>query len=396
MPRADRPRYRLERNAQNQVIYKPGHVDKHWVATINNAKQSMFENMTTFLEHKFTRENQPTWVLAGVEHGPLRSDDWVTPEDYNSEANIEFRRERNIQTPHLQVAFQLKIGCAWSKVRECCEQYFGQPIWCAPAQGGLEEQREYCGKEGITVEAGEAEEFEPAAPKKQGKRKDMEEIKQAIEEGMDMDTIKDLYFGTFAVHERYFLNYKSTLLERAVKKSLLTDFEQISWKPWQKKVLEIATGPVQNRKVHVIVDKRGNSGKSFLSNYLHLKHGFLILNPAGKRDMAYILTQTLASGSPVPGVVVDIARSIVGSGMNEHLPNTAMASVFNFVECLHDGRITNTKYESKTIWFNQPHVFIFTNHEMEIRSEYTLSADRWNVMKLNAGVLVQHTAAAWD
>ena len=108
------------------------------------------------------------------------------------------------------------------------------------------------------------------------------------------------------------------------------------------------------------------------------------------------MTQTLDSGIPVKGVIVDIARSIVGSGINEHLPNTAMMSVFNFIEACHDQRITSTKYEAKTVWFPQPHCFIFTNHEVEIRSEYTLSADRWNVMNLRAGVLMQHTGAAWD
>ncbi len=127
-----------------------------------------------------------------------------------------------------------------------------------------------------------------------------------------------------------------------------------------------------------------------------MKLGFLIVNPVSRKDLAYILTQTLDSGIPVKGVVVDIARSVVGSGVNEHLPNTAMASVFNFIEACHDGVITSTKYEAKTVWFEQPHVFIFTNHDMEIRSEYTLSADRWNVMNLRAGVLMQHTGAAWD
>jgi hypothetical protein len=95
-------------------------------------------------------------------------------------------------------------------------------------------------------------------------------------------------------------------------------------------------------------------------------------------------------------VVIDIARSVVGSGMNEHLPNTAMAAVYNFVEALHDGRITNTKYESQTVFFKQPHVMIFTNHEIEIRSDFTLSRDRWNVMKLTSGILLQQTNSRWD
>lgn len=321
----------------------------------------------------------------------------MTPEDYNTEEAREARSRDGVKTPHLQIAFQTTPAVEWKTVVARLPQLFGvEAVTTFPCMGGLEDQRNYCSKEGDYMEIGEARTFERARKPEAGKRKDLDDIKEELIAGTSLNDLREKYFGTFAVHENFLRKYSGYLKELNVKKQKLTELEAITWRPWQKTILDIAEGPVQNRKVHIVVDKNGNSGKSFLSNYLALKHDFLLLNPVSKKDMAYILCQTLDSGKDVSGVIIDIARSIVGSGIQEHLPNTAMMSVFNFVEALHDGRITSTKYESKTCWFNQPHVFIFTNHEVEIRSEYTLSADRWNVMNLRAGVLVQHTGGNWD
>lgn len=380
--------------------FRPSHRQAEWCATFNNAKTTDLATCESLLHRRLTRKTQISWILAGVEHGPLRDAEWVTPEDYNSEEARAARLASGSKTPHLQMAFQLTKPTTWSTVVEALAHFFNVErgtIQCFPCMGNLEDQKNYCSKEGQTMELGEPREFERAKRPEPGKRNDLEDIKRKLIDGTStFDEIRDEHFGTFAVHENFLRRYNGVLTQQKVKSQKLTELDAITWRPWQKTILEIAEGPVQNRKVHIVVDKNGNSGKSFLSNYLALKHGFLLLNPVSKKDLAYILATTLDSGIAVKGVIVDIARSIVGSGINEHLPNTAMMSVFNFIEACHDGRITSTKYESKTVWFPQPHCFIFTNHEVEIRSEYTLSADRWNVMNLRAGVLMQHTGAAWD
>jgi len=176
---------------------------------------------------------------------------------------------------------------------------------------------------------------------------------------------------------------------------LINEFGAITWRPWQQAVLQIADGPVQNRKVHVVVDQTGNTGKSFLAKYLMITKGALTMDAVSKRDMAYIFLQRIDSGHSVPIVCIDIARSIVGSGLQEHLPNTALTAVWNFVESLHNGSIVNTKYESKIRVFDQPHVFLFTNHPIDV-NEYTLSRDRWHIMNLNAGVLQDYNPHRWD
>ncbi len=372
-----------------------------FIATINNATEDDYLKLSILEQSEPLKVGQRAklqGLVAGVEHGPLRASGYVAPDNYNTAEAKADRESRKEQTPHLQVYCQTTLKVKPSSMREALGKYLGREVgYLVAANGSLEENETYVSKEDSSpIRYGRIEDFETAIQKRKGERMDLRLVKEDIDAGMEWDELRDKHFGAFASHEQFFKKYKGALLEKQIKTDMSTAFDQVVWKPWQKSLIDIASGPVQNRKVHVVVDKNGNSGKSYLSNYFAVKMGFLILNPVSRRDLGFILTSTLNSGISVPGVVIDIARSVVGSGLNEHLPNTAMASIWNFVEALHDGRITNTKYESQTLFFKQPHVMIFTNHDVEIRSEFTLSADRWNVMKLSGGILLQHCPGNWD
>lgn len=375
---------------------------KYFIATINNASEDDREALLGLREAdrlpRVGQRAQVTGLVAGVEHGPLRPQGYVAPEDYNTDAARELRVQAGHKTPHFQIYLATTLNVRPSAVRAALEASLGRTVgFLAAANGSLQDQEDYVTKEDSDpIRIGHIEDFERAKRKKQGERTDLLAVKADLDQGMGWEECRAKHFGAFAAHEQFFRRYRGALIESETKKEILASYDQVSWKPWQQTLIDIASAPVQNRKVHVVVDPNGNSGKSYLANYLAVKMDFLIVNPSSRRDLGYILTSALNSGTHVPGVVIDIARSVVGSGINEHLPNTAMASIWNFVEALHDGRITNTKYESQTVFFKQPHVMIFTNHEIEIRSEYTLSRDRWNVMKLTSGILLQQTPGRWD
>lgn len=372
-----------------------------FIATINNATEDDYLKLSVLEQCEPLKVGQRAklcGLVAGVEHGPLRQSGYVAPSNYNTAEAKADRESRGEQTPHLQVYCQTTLKVKPSSMRAALGSYLGREVgYLVAANGSLEENETYVSKEDSSpIRYGHIEDFESAVKKRKGERMDLKLVKEDIDQGMEWEELKNKHFGAFAVHEAFFKRYKGGLIENETKKTIQSSYEQVVWKNWQQSVIDIASGPVQNRKVHVVVDKNGNSGKSYLANYLAVKMNFLILNPVSRRDLGYILTSTLNSGVDVPGVIIDIARSVVGSGLNEHLPNTAMASIWNFVEALHDGRITNTKYESQTLFFKQPHVMIFTNHDVEIRSEFTLSRDRWNVMKLSGGILLQHCPGNWD
>lgn len=352
---------------------------------------------------KINRKVEVTWLATGVEHGPLRQNDWITPDDYNTPLQQEARLANGELTPHLQMAFQTSKETTWQEVLKIQSlfQTAQSSIHVEPCQGGLSDQREYCQKEkdtqhGSYFEAGTAKEFEPARRGHQGKRSDLEDIQKEIHEGADIDVLREKYFGSFASHEGFLQRYAGLWKDQQWKSELKTNYENVKWRPWQKTILDLAAGPPLRRKLTVVVDPAGAGGKSYLADYLSLHMGFLLLNPVSKRDMAFILCQALSSGKAVPGVVIDVPRSVVGTGASESSfgLNSSLASLYCFSEGLLDGRITSTKYESVTRWFKPPHVFLFTNHPVEICSEFSLSKDRWNVFDLKGTVLVNKHV--WD
>lgn len=365
-----------------------------WCATFNNATVDDIAVIEAGLP-RVNRKVTVRWMVVGVEHGPLHPSGWSQEPSETCMDGDQHGPERRGQTPHLQIALQTDRVTTWDSMAKWAKDYLSTPGHVEPANGSLDDQRRYCTKELALGEYGDAEPFDAARAPAPGKRNDLDAVKQMILEGKPWSEIVDAHFGTVAAHERFLLSYRGEVLERSVRERLINDFDAITWRPWQQAVLQIANGPVQNRKVHVIVDQSGNTGKSFLAKYLMISKGALTMDAVSKRDMAYIFLQRIDSGHSVPIVCIDIARSIVGSGLQEHLPNTAMTAVWNFVESLHNGSIVNTKYESKIRVFDQPHVFLFTNHPIDV-NEYTLSRDRWHIMNLNAGVLQDYNPHRWD
>ena len=364
-----------------------------WCATFNNATVDDIPIIEAGLP-RINRKVKARWMVCGIEHGPLHPSGWSGQPSVPGADSDDVTQTRG-QTPHLQLALQTDRVTTWAAMGEWAKDYLGTPGHVEPANGSLEDQRRYCTKELTLGEYGDAVPFDAARAPRPGKRNDLDAVKQMINEGKEWSEIVDAHFGTVAAHEKFLLAYRGEVLERQVRAKLTDEFNAITWRPWQQTVLQIADGPVQNRKVHVIVDQTGNTGKSFLAKYLMISKGALTMDAVSKRDMAYIFLQRIDSGHSVPIVCIDIARSIVGSGLQEHLPNTALTAVWNFVESLHNGSIVNTKYESKVRVFDQPHVFMFTNHQIDV-NEYTLSRDRWHIMNLNAGVLQDYNPHRWD
>jgi hypothetical protein len=52
---------------------------------------------------------------------------------------------------------------------------------------------------------------------------------------------------------------------------------------------------------------------------------------------------------------------------------------YSSIECIKNGMITNTKYETGFKVFNPPHVVVFSNFPPD---EEKLSADRWNIKEI--------------
>ncbi len=70
-------------------------------------------------------------------------------------------------------------------------------------------------------------------------------------------------------------------------------------------------------------------------------------------------------------VIIDLARTQAES----------VNYFYQFIESLKNGVLFSPKYESGQKIFKPPHVFVFANYEPD---QTKLSADRWNIVQLDA------------
>lgn len=135
---------------------------------------------------------------------------------------------------------------------------------------------------------------------------------------------------------------------------------------------EIMTNEPNDRTVTWIVDRVGGAGKTQFVKYMLLKHinkVFLVRGSKASDVYNQIINQDL---NDVRAIFIDVPRESAG--------------VINMqaIECIKDGMIVNTKYETGMKIFNSPHVIVFSNNPPNIK---TLSFDRWDIRKYKDGEL---------
>jgi DNA-directed RNA polymerase subunit N (RpoN/RPB10) len=135
---------------------------------------------------------------------------------------------------------------------------------------------------------------------------------------------------------------------------------------WQKELEDIVINTMpDDRTVYWRWEPVGNTGKSAFCKYMHVKYGALVIRGGGCRDISNMILNT--DMEQCRCVIIDIPRA---NGNNVS---------FKAIECIKDGFITNTKYETGIKAFNPPHLFIFSNFEPVCDD---LSMDRWDIKRI--------------
>lgn len=218
---------------------------------------------------------------------------------------------------------------------------------------------QYCKKDGDFEEFGTRPE---ESRKGQGKRSDIEEVRDRINAGeRDPKRLRQEFPGVCAKYPRFV----SQLL-----------IDQISAPPvpcyplrgWQQELFELLKTNPNDREIIFIVDFEGNGGKTwFIKYYRQLTEKSINILPGKKADMCYAFIQLVDSLTRV--VFIDAPRSKQGEFIQ-----------YDFLEDLKNGSIFNTKYESQMINFPVPHVVVMMNEEPDMKK---LSADRYNIIHIN-------------
>lgn len=130
---------------------------------------------------------------------------------------------------------------------------------------------------------------------------------------------------------------------------------------YQLDILSIITKEPDDRKIYWYWEPNGNTGKSSFTKYLCAKHNAVPIE-GKKNDILYCASQYESDI-----YIFDFERS-----MEEYISYSAMEKIKN-------GCYMCSKYESKPIIRNSPHIICFANFE----PDYTkLSIDRWIVERI--------------
>lgn len=137
-------------------------------------------------------------------------------------------------------------------------------------------------------------------------------------------------------------------------------YKDATLRPWQQELMTYIEGDVDNRKVKWYVDTVGNTGKSWIADYIRTNKNGIKFENGKSADIAYIYRNE-------PIVMFDLSRS------QEQFFN------YSIIENFKNGYLYSPKYESCIKNFTKPHVIVFSNFDPD-RSK--LSADRWDVVRL--------------
>jgi len=273
------------------------------------------------------------------------------------------------QRQHLQGYLQMKSKPKYDRIKTAFGVAVdGQSIKFTIANGSDQENYNYCSKDGDFWEAGVRETIAGA---KKGQRTDVEEVKKAIDDGKSYNQICNENFKT-ASRMHNFIKERVQARDTELQLSSLKErFASSVLKPWQQALMDVCEEPACPRKIHWLWENRGNVGKSWMATYLGALHGATILTAGKKVDLTYIYAQ-----KPSGIVVFDLSRT---NEATETERKHYLDGIYSLAEDLKNGRLVSTKYESKTVFFEPPHVIFMANFE----PDYTKwSADRYNVVAL--------------
>lgn len=145
-------------------------------------------------------------------------------------------------------------------------------------------------------------------------------------------------------------------------------------RPWQSDIMQLISEKPDYRSIYWYWDSIGNTGKSAFTKYLCATKDALCVS--GKsNDCKYAIVKYKEQKKKYPNIIIfDIPRTNI-----DYLNYEAIESIKN--GCFFSG-----KYECAQVIMNCPHVIIFANSPPQ---EYKLSADRWNIIKIDSDLLDQ-------
>jgi hypothetical protein len=206
---------------------------------------------------------------------------------------------------------------------------------------------------------------------RKGHRSDLETLRAAIDRGETYDEICETHFEAAAKYGKFIKERVNAKQQGRLLDGLKEQYSSAVLRDWQSELLRVVEGPVHSREIHWIWEAQGGMGKSWMASYLAAMKGAMVLTPGKKADLAYIFSQ-----DPKEIVIFDLSRV---TAPEDGVGKSPLDVLYSLGEDLKNGRIVNTKYESRTVFFKVPHVIFFANFEPDMTK---WSSDRYVVKGL--------------
>lgn len=124
------------------------------------------------------------------------------------------------------------------------------------------------------------------------------------------------------------------------------------------------------RFINWYYDPIGNTGKSLLCKHLANNNDWSFVTASVNiKDIANLIMNEINGGWKCLGIIFDLPRTVQDKDY-----------LYTGLECLSNGNLTNTKYNSCRVTFNSPHIIVFANF---LPNYAMMSHDRWKIRKLN-------------
>jgi len=143
--------------------------------------------------------------------------------------------------------------------------------------------------------------------------------------------------------------------------------------PWQQEVKDLCSREPDNRTVNVVIDEKGNVGKSAFCKHMAWHSDALVLGWGKTGDLLNLVSKNQNKDV----YIFDLSRSKPQDWAKDDIP-AAMEGIKN-------GMFMNTKYETCQVLMKVPHVWVFTNARPNISS---MSVDRWKLWSISESRLV--------
>lgn len=329
------PQFRIQIMAKYQRSGRPKANPikaKYWCFTINNWTQEEWDHAASHAEAENTKVS---YLVMGKEGKP----------------DPKLKKQA---TPHIQGYVELKNSYRMSWLKD---NIIGKRAHVEKRMGTAEEAADYCKKEGDFQEWGNISLGHAGAGRKGAENK-FNKVKELVQGGASFEKIREEL--PWILHcEKAVKNWVDHEKRISARQAALEKYKDAKLREWQRDLLyHISSQP--ERKVLWVVDTIGNSGKTWLANYLECNHGAIVFTGGKHADIAYEYDYQRL-------VVFDFSRA------KQECVN------YDLIEDFKNGRLFSPKYESTTKRFMPVVMVVFSNWEPDTRK---LSQDRWFIKRL--------------